>query len=305
MLDRKTVSFRDAEKSTKYPGLLAWGEVDNRLRAAVWNAIYVFLAAHIRSDHHGRVMVENKIKGLLLREYVDRRHGHIDVFDDKITGYRSDYLDEWKEYFLRLDYIELFDCVQFIARDDDCPAYFRDSLEDALDQPYSPYRLVPNPPTVIPAVSEEEATQLKAELDEAFSSGFLGAKAHLRQALDRLNAGDARSVIREAIHAVESAVRDVAGNPKATLSDIFRKSTSVTNIHPALRIAFEKLYAYTSDENGIRHALMDEDDEKVASAEAIFFLSACAAFVGYLSRKQATRIDALLPSRIRAFREDS
>lgn len=49
---------------------------------------------------------------------------------------------------------------------------------------------------------------------------------------------------------------------------------------------FDKLYAYTSDEKGIRHALVLGDNEKIGIDEAIFFLSACTAFVGFLSHKK-------------------
>jgi hypothetical protein len=45
------------------------------------------------------------------------------------------------------------------------------------------------------------------------------------------------------------------------------------------------LYAYTSDEKGIRHALLDDSTAKVDEADAMFMLGACAAFVSYLLNK--------------------
>jgi hypothetical protein len=61
---------------------------------------------------------------------------------------------------------------------------------------------------------------------------------------------------------------------------------SEIGVHKALADSFDKLYAYTSDEKGIRHALVFGDNEKVGLDEAVFFLSACTAFVGFLSRKK-------------------
>lgn len=56
-------------------------------------------------------------------------------------------------------------------------------------------------------------------------------------------------------------------------------------MHRALLDAFEKLYAYTSDEKGIRHSLVLADNQKVGFDEALFFVSACSAFIAYLSSK--------------------
>ena len=50
--------------------------------------------------------------------------------------------------------------------------------------------------------------------------------------------------------------------------------------HPTLLEAFTKLYAYTSDANGIRHGHLG--DSYVSLAEARFMLVSCSAFVNYL-----------------------
>ena len=51
-------------------------------------------------------------------------------------------------------------------------------------------------------------------------------------------------------------------------------------IHPALEQAFIKLYGYTSNREGVRHALIEE--QSVSSAEARFMLVCCSAFVNYI-----------------------
>jgi hypothetical protein len=40
--------------------------------------------------------------------------------------------------------------------------------------------------------------------------------------------------------------------------------------------------AYTSDEEGVRHALVFGDEAQVDEADALFMLGACASFVSYL-----------------------
>ena len=57
-------------------------------------------------------------------------------------------------------------------------------------------------------------------------------------------------------------------------------------LHPALRAAFGNLYGYTSDEGGIRHALMES--KVVSFDDAKFFLVVCSAFVNFVETKIAT-----------------
>lgn len=58
-------------------------------------------------------------------------------------------------------------------------------------------------------------------------------------------------------------------------------------IHPALKKGFESIYAYTSDEKGIRHALLDKGDAAVDEADALFMLGAASTFVTYLLSKSS------------------
>lgn len=46
-----------------------------------------------------------------------------------------------------------------------------------------------------------------------------------------------------------------------------------------------KLYAYTSDEGGIRHAMLDEPN--LTAADARYFLLSCTSFVNYLKSQLA------------------
>jgi hypothetical protein len=52
-----------------------------------------------------------------------------------------------------------------------------------------------------------------------------------------------------------------------------------------MKSGFGSLYGYTSDSQGIRHALLDKDAPDVDEADALFMIGACAAFVSYLVNK--------------------
>lgn len=66
----------------------------------------------------------------------------------------------------------------------------------------------------------------------------------------------------------------------ATLGPALSAVDKKAKLHPSLKEAFQKLYGYTSDAQGIRHALMDEPTLDVEDAK--FMLVSCSAFVNYL-----------------------
>ena len=69
------------------------------------------------------------------------------------------------------------------------------------------------------------------------------------------------------------------------MGDALKRLEEEKKIHPALKGAFTKLYGYTSDEGGIRHAegLLESD---VTFEEAKFMLVTCSAFINYLIAEQ-------------------
>jgi hypothetical protein len=122
-----------------------------------------------------------------------------------------------------------------------------------------------------------------ADLD---ASEFHGARAHLRNAASHLTAGNFADSVRESIHAVESVSRTL--DPSADLSKALARLEQKISIHAAMKKGFTSLYGYASDENGIRHALLEAGEAKVDEADALFMIGACAAFVSYLLNKART-----------------
>lgn len=74
----------------------------------------------------------------------------------------------------------------------------------------------------------------------------------------------------ESIHAAEAVGRTL--EPSANvLSRTLTKLEQKISIHPAMKKSFEALYAYCSDEGGIRHAIL-EGQAKVDETDALFLL---------------------------------
>lgn len=69
----------------------------------------------------------------------------------------------------------------------------------------------------------------------------------------------------------------------ATLDRAVNQIDRQAELHEALNGALEKLYGYTSDADGIRHALLEESN--LRREDAKFMLVACSAFVNYLLAK--------------------
>lgn len=92
--------------------------------------------------------------------------------------------------------------------------------------------------------------------------------------------------VEAAISAVESQCCILLGKDNVTLGVALKQlETKGIIIHAALKEAFNKLYGYTSDADGIRHGSINpsEVDQELAK----FMLVSCSAFVNYLIAKGA------------------
>jgi hypothetical protein len=135
-----------------------------------------------------------------------------------------------------------------------------------------------------PITEEVEIKEIEEAVEKASQLGFEGAYEHIRTSLDFLGKKpepDHRNAIKEAISAVESVVTQLSGIKD--FGAALDKLSKNINLHGALKSAFKKLYGYTSDKGGIRHALVNGSD--VGFDEAKYMIVACSAFVNFLIPK--------------------
>jgi len=138
-----------------------------------------------------------------------------------------------------------------------------------------------------PRTSEEEGAAAHQAMEMLRQEGMNGAVTHLRKAARFINTGDHADSIRESIHAVESVARTIDSGSSTTLGPALSSLKNCGLLqHKALEKAFQQLYGYTSDEQGIRHALLEKDAADVRLEEVMFMFGACASFAGYLTQKQ-------------------
>ena len=176
---------------------------------------------------------------------------------------------------------EVFDLIEFAVEFSKNPS-FRHEIVDAFVSERLAYRFKDG--EVIAVGTEEQAKTLERAFDHLEKTGNYSAASHLHKASRLLAQGEFGDSVRESIHAVESIARGIEPSAKSlgAALNLINKDEA-TKIHPALNEAFKKIYGYTSDEQGIRHPLIDKDIAPVTEAEALFMLGACSAFIPYLS----------------------
>lgn len=182
-------------------------------------------------------------------------------------------------------YADIYGLIQFVLSHAKCPAYFSFGISHILEEELSAYRVIGSD-TLVPIASSEIADALNQAVDGSNNAQFVGAHKHLRQAAFELSDGSFANSVRESISAVESIARVL--EPTADLSKALGRLEKSGHLHKAMKHGFGSLYGWTSDESGIRHALLEDGDAKVDEADAIFMIGACASFVSYLIAKKNT-----------------
>ena len=186
---------------------------------------------------------------------------------------------------VQLNRWEVYDFIEFIAKqvDEDWQRPLLEISNSILEQESAAYRFVGTE-----IVEITSATEISA-IEGALENSTKESQVHFTRALELLSdrkKPDYRNSIKESVSAIESLCKVVSGNPKGTLGDCLKLLKDKAPIHAALESAFLKLYGYTSDSGGIRHALI-ETSQNPSFADAKFMLVACSAFNSFLLGKAA------------------
>lgn len=247
--------------------------MDEALRNALWNAIDVILFRGL-SD---RIQTEWQwpLCQAIWIHFFRRPVDEIDPYWPRLK-------DKLRAWFFSAPWYEIYDFVEFLLTvlRDPWDARFMVATTAALQREMSGYRLVAG--ELAPITSEQEIVAVEQALADTSQLG--GVQSHLQSALTMLSqrtSPDYRNSIKESISAVEALCRIIAGDDRATLGQALKQLTDKgLKFHPALEKAWGSLYGYTSDEDGIRHAMLEESTLTLADAK--YFLVSCGAFITYL-----------------------
>lgn len=216
----------------------------------------------------------------LWTEFLYQREAKFDYRMPVATAYLEDKTIQW---YAKLDLIDK-SIEYLVAKDIPYVRYFIADLNREFKQLHFAYRIVDN--QIVEITSKEEIKSI----EDAISNNDNPIRTHFQAALQlyaKRPEGDFRNSIKESISAVEVFCRDKTG--EETLGKALKRwEKSEITIPQILNTAFDKLYAYTNQpDTGIRHALMDSSATYTpSSAEALFMLVACSAFINYLEMKE-------------------
>lgn len=266
--------FSERHGFTKRREALQLNSMDERLRIALYNYFYekftqewgnVFLGEYGRGYHIAR------------RLWTDLWYQTPDNFPNQVR-----FLEVLKRTLMNIEWYRVYDLIEFLTMLDFVDP---DAVNSILEKEMSGYRVAKG--FVVPITDESELEELKTTA--SLPDPFAGARMHINSALEKLAQRpepDLRNAVKEAISAVESAARIITGTgrKKATLGDLL-KVLEEQGLHSALREAWSKLYGYTSNEHGVRHAMIEEPAIDFALAK--YLVVACAAFVNFLCMRFA------------------
>lgn len=252
--------------------------MNDELRNSIWNALDVALWSTngFIWKQYGAAEIEPLGRALWFNYFKK-------PLDSRPDGNHK-ILAEVRSYFFSSEWFEAYDFLEFLLAyyERETPGLIK-FINSILERELSAYRYVSGHLTDI--TNAQELEMLGHALGD---SRFSGVTAHLQRGFElyanRENP-DYRNSIKESISSVEAMARIVAENQKATLGDALKSIEKRGLLHPALKEGFMKLYGYTSDEGGIRHAMLDEPN--LTSADARYFLLSCTSFGNYLKAQLA------------------
>ncbi len=287
--DHRTFSQRYGYEPLPEPMRLE--ELSDDLRREVWNTTRQFLKAIKGGGYYFSYEVKQFMEHVLGRVLKKPE-------DDINTDYDPVH-DLFKQILLAHDFNVVLDLIETVVNEgkqrEIAPHYsiLANRIKAVFESHAAAYRLflvgidaAHSLFQFFPQSSEEQGKATQQAIKIIHDGGMTGAATHLHDATKKIRDGDFAGSVADSIHAVESVARMI--DPKAS-KELGPALTSLTNAgvirHAALKKAFAKLYGYTSDEQGIRHALLEKDSPDVDIDEAVFMFGACASFAAYLVNK--------------------
>ena len=289
-LDPRDFTFSQAQGYEELPGPLGLGEISHEARVRLWDLVVGSAWDHRPSltDWGWQPNTQwPQIFEVLHRDFLQQPKDEFLELQDGIMDGCTQLLQLYKKLILHdLPFNKVFDLFQMIMRHQGCPRCFTLEVARTIEECRLAYVVdTEGTATVIPAATSQEGEAVIEALRKLRDAGLSGAETHLCKASELINSGDWPGSTRESIHAVESVARQLDPDAAKTLGPALASLERRGRLHPALKEAFGQLYGYTSDEEGVRHALLTNPKSQVGQDEAVFMLGACASFASYLWRR--------------------
>ena len=257
------------------------GDLDRETRTELWNVLVTLrnVLSHIADESYRSDTTEGRLLDAVWVWEFKKPRDEMNSAENVWAAIKASILTA--DWYVVLDMVEAI--VKYLERyktprSTDLPDAVAESFNNSFERYLVGYRFIGNEITPIDSTAEAE-TVVNAQED---AESIPGARHSLNRAVELLadrQSPDYPNSIKESISAVESIVKKVTG--EGTLGAGLNKLEAAgLTIHPALRAAWSKMYGWTSDANGIRHAGIEAADAD--QAIATYVLVVCSAFVSYL-----------------------
>ncbi len=249
--------------------------MDDDLKNGLWNAVQVFYLDQVESKYIDQSSYRDFFYVLW--------HNFFKLPLDEIDNWYGTTRLQIREWFYEWEWYEIYDFIEYITKieSNTSAEKFIIFCNELLEQELSGYRFING--IIAPITSESEVQEIDEAITNTANVKLIGVKIHLENALKLIanrDSPDYRNSIKESISAVESISKVLSSGSKNSLGSALDKLKGKIEIHPALERGFKQIYGYTSDSDGIRHALMEESKSDFEDAK--YMLVACSAFVNYL-----------------------
>jgi len=265
------------------PAPMQLEQLSDDLRRRIWSVLYDWLVGARSPAMYGYFFsgTEDRFIQRVLSEHRRKPEDEIDTDYEQV-------LRDFKSTVLQGRFNIVLDLLEIIINERNFGVRFAGEVKDVFELCGAPYWLdiSHKPHHFHPRTSQDQGQATQQAVQTLHENHMDGATTHLRQAVEHVNAGQYADSISDSIHAVASVARKI--DPKAN-----RKLSSALDSleragvlkHRALKRALSQLYGYASNEQGIRHELVDQSAADVGLDEAMFMYGACASFAAYLASK--------------------
>lgn len=270
------MKFSERIGKTEPRTVLQVDEISPGLRNLLWNRYLAFkedLEMYPFSLQRGPNDFTNHIVDLwtnfFKRPLDEIQFGYLEFDEEKV-------FNNIRKFFFNCSWFEVYDFLEFSFTD--FPETQK-SCNVVLKKEMSAYRFIEG--TLVQVTSEEEIAEIENALIN--TDKFKSINDHLDKSLRLLGdkiSPDYHNSIKESISAVEACLRLITNDN----NDILSTSIKKVDLHPAFTEAIIKLYAYASDQSGVRHS-HKEGGKEVQLEDARFILIVCSAIINFLKDK--------------------
>ncbi len=257
-------------------------EINTELRTELWSAYYIFFYSSWESKETYRKQNFSSFNRVCWLHFFKLPFDEYPKFQEHI------YKNLIKAHFLQGNWVKIYEFLEYILEKADKETFevnkFRDYVNVKLRDNNSGFTIIQN--QLVPITNETEIEEIEKLNSESNKFIILsGIKKHLQSSLDFISSKENpnyRNSIKESISMVEVISRIIEPTENS-LGGALNKLEKNQKLNPLFKKSLEKMYAYTNGKNGIRHAIMNE--ENIELEDARFFLISCSAITNYLIEK--------------------